>query len=131
MTDWFTPGEIVFSRPQMIFLIEHLDLLKEGNWPPNPNGSSYIDPAVKGRIKAHAYFEIPAQYYAEVSDRLEATGQDGEVLQDEINSGLIEIDLLSRVARSALNYMSGWRRRKIGYALWNAQRKYYYKSIGK
>ena len=121
---WYSPGEVVFNRDQMLFLLEHLGILESGNWPANPEGTSYVDPIVHVQARQKAPFETAAQIYAEVSIRLEATGEAGEVLLEEIQSGLNDVELLSGFARSALNYMSGWPRRKMCYNAWRRQRKY-------
>lgn len=121
---WYSPGEIVFNREQMLWLLEHLDVIRAGRWPANPEGSSYVDPIVHVQARRKAPFETPAQIYGEVSDRLEATGQAGEELLHQVQSGLNDVELLSPFARSALNYMSGWPRRRMCYSDWVRQRKY-------
>ena len=113
--DWFSYGEIRFCRTQMIFLIEHIVELGEGSWPPSPDGSGYVDLPIRSRqFNADAYFTKPTEMVAEVMSRLNRTA-DGSVLMEEIHAGLTERYLLSPEARKALNYSSGWRRRKESY----------------
>ena len=113
--DWFPYGEIRFCRVQMIFLIEHIVELGEGSWPANPDSSSYVDSPIRSRqFNADAYFTKPTEMVAEVMTRLNRT-EDGSCLMEEIHSGLTERYLLSPKARKALNYISGWRRRKESY----------------
>ncbi len=108
----------------MIWLIFHLDLLQEGQWPPDPKGSGYIDaPIGKKSGKHKAYFETPCQFAAEVGSRLKTTGEAGEALVDEIIGGIPDYEGLSRPAKRALNYISGWRRRDQSYPEWKADRK--------
>ena len=77
MADWYSPGEIRFQRDEMIFLIEHLDMLSKGEWPPDPDlkGSGYVDaPLNKGKVKPEGHFVRPVQFAAEVKMRLKKTG---------------------------------------------------------
>ena len=99
----------------MIFLIEHIVELGEGNWPPSPDSSAYVDLPIRSRqFNDDDYFTKPTEMVAEVMSRLNRT-EDGSVLMEEIHSGLTERYLLSNEAGKALNYISGWRRRKESY----------------
>ena len=121
--DWYSPAEIRFQRPEMIFLILHLDLLSEGMWPPDPQGTGYIDNPIR-RVKAEGHFVRPVQFSAEVKLRLRTTGEAGEALVDEIKGGITDYESLSRPAQRALNYVSGWRRRKQTYPEFRATAKH-------
>lgn len=124
METWFAPSEINFSREQMIFLILNLKLLAHGTYPPDPKGSGYIDPPVNTkRKKKRAPFETPAQLYAELTFRLQQTGLSGKLLVAEVGAGYT-FEELSRESRTALNYISGWARRKQSYSQWKADRQY-------
>lgn len=126
--EWYAPYEIVFSRPQMVFLIEFLDILRQGEWPPGPS-SSYTDFPSK-RTKPGAYFEKPADIYIEVSRRLETTGKDGITLLEEVQNGLNDYTLLSSVAKQALNYISLWDfRKRDSYSQWCAGQRRKHKSM--
>ena len=121
MTDiWWSPGEIRFAREEMIWLITWLSFLEDGKWPPDHNSSS----STRGRRSHKAPFENPSGFAGEVNSRLKTTGEAGEALVDEIQSGITDYEGLSRPAKRALNYVSGWRRRRKTYALWKAQKKY-------
>jgi len=132
MDDWYSPGEIRFNREQMMWLIRYLEMLKKGNWPPNPQGSGYIDaPLSRKTGRKGAYFETPCQFAAEVEMRLKRTGADGDMLCEQIK-GEIETygDLVVRDntnPKQALNYISLWdfRKRKTPYSLWKAKKKSY------
>jgi len=125
MTDiWYEPREIIFSREQMLWLISWLLVLIEGNWPPNPQGSGYTEaPNVQHSRSRHAYFETPCQIAAEVEWRLKRTGIEGKLLVAEIRLGLM-LEELQPESRRALNYISGWRRRKTPYRVWLAKKRY-------
>ena len=121
MKDWYSPGEIRFQREEMIWLISWLDLLSEGNWPPEGKDTGYTG---YQKSKVHkAPFETPAGYAAEVKSRLKTMGEAGEALVDEIQGGIMDYEGLCGPAQRALNYISGWRRRKETYSQWKATRK--------
>jgi len=110
----------------MIWLIEHIVELGEGNWPDNPDGSNYVDlPIGSYRPKSGAYFTKPAEIVAEVMTRLNKTGEDGITLMEDIHSGIRRYEDLKSVAKRALNYISGWRRRKSSYRAWKSKQKGY------
>ena len=121
---WYSPREIFFTREQMLWLLEHLPELETGNWPVNPQGSGYVDLPLKKSGRQQAYFETPCQFAAEVSWRLDKTGEDGKILYWQVQSGVTEYELLEHEAKEALNYMSGWRRRQTSYSRFNTNRRY-------
>lgn len=128
--DWYSYGEIFFCRPQMIFLIEHLGELSEDKWPESLDGSSYVDiPITKKQFRSEAYFCKPREILAAVMMRLGKTGEDGVTLMEDIQGGITEYRELKTVAKRALNYISGLRRRKTSYADWKKTKKYYQKVI--
>jgi hypothetical protein len=59
---------------------------------------------------------------AEIQVRLTACGEAGEALQDEAPE-VVTIGQLSRPARRALNYCSGWKRRRQSYGDWKYQQE--------
>jgi hypothetical protein len=122
--DYYPFAAVRFCRPQMLWLILNMEIIADGRWPPEGKSTGYIDPIVgnTGR-KAEAGFTRPVQIAAEVRWRLTRTRSDGETLYDEVSNGLEEYHQLSRAAKNALNYISGWRRRRQGYASWCADRK--------
>ena len=120
--DWFSPGEIRFQREEMIWLIEHLKELEQGKWPPDPSGS--VAPEGRTGFKAEGYFVRPVQFASEVKVRLRTTGEAGEALVDEIAEGILDYEGFCGPAKRALNYVSGFRRRKATYGMWKSQRTY-------
>lgn len=126
MDDWYAPKDIKFSREQMMWLIRHLGELLDGDWPANPWGSSYTEiPSIKGG-SSEARFVRPCQFAAEVEVRLKLTGLEGKLLMAELNGGWQEVpyEQLGKESRDALNYISGWRRRKQTYREFKMQREY-------
>jgi len=124
---WFSYGEIRFCPYQVLFILEHSEILRDGNWPSNPDGSIYTDPNIRTGFRDEAYYCKPEEILGEVESRLKTTGSAGEALVDEVRQGL-NIDQLSRPAYKALMYVKGWRRKRTNFAQWQASAGYY-KSI--
>ena len=120
--DWYSPGEIRYTRGQMLWGILHLSLLEIGDWPPDHKVTGYT--GSQGSRNTKTKFLPAALFYAEITERLKTTGEAGEALVDEVQSGITEYEGLSRPAKRALNYVSGWRRRKQTYSQWKALQKY-------
>lgn len=118
--DWFHYGEIRFCPYQVIFIIRGTEILRAGNWPANPDGSSYIDPNIKTGYRSEAYYAKPTGILAEVEYRLKRTGTDGKLLRAEVLAGLD----LSQESKDALMYIKGWRRKRMSYQSWRKQRDY-------
>lgn len=116
---WYSLADIKFCRLQIYWLLPLLGELKEGIWPPNPDSSSYTDvPLGKGqRIRHEGKFCKPAEIAAEIELRGARTGKDGKILLYQVQAGY-RMDELEYEARTALNYMAGWRRRKDPYRKW-------------
>ena len=131
MDIWLPLREIIFTRDQVLWLLPYLSMLQEGQYPLNPQGTGYVDaPMKKLRVKASAYFTRPVEIAAEIDIRLEKTGIEGKLLVAEARVDM-RINELSPEARTALNYISGWRRRKLSYSAWKKQRKYHRKVASK
>jgi hypothetical protein len=118
---YYKPSDIHFSREQMFWLISVLPCLEEGSWPLNPCITGYTEAENTGRVNtsSRAPFETAIQIYTEVTYRLALTGKDGQTLYWEIQQGKVEeYQFLCPAAKQAINYMSGWRRRKWPYRKW-------------
>lgn len=72
---WYSPGEIVFTREQTLWVLEYLRSMLEGQWPVRP--TNYTEPKVQKSPSRHAYFETPIQVGAEMCLRLRKARQDG------------------------------------------------------
>lgn len=125
LDEWYSPKEITFTRDQVLWILRHLEMMREGNYPPEPS-SGYTEPLGKKRTRRGAYFETPCVIVAEVDWRLERTGIDGKLLLAEVKA---EYTYFSQEAWTALNYISGWKRKKTPYSQWKASRNYYKKVI--
>ena len=123
MTDWFKPSEIRFTREQCIWIIVELVIGKIDTWPTNPAGSGYTDAqwSKKSKRRPGAYFVEACDFRSEMELRLERTNTDGKLLLAEIGAGE---EYLSDESKNALNYISGYRRRRMDYLNWLRQRRY-------
>jgi hypothetical protein len=122
--DWFNYAEIRFCPFQVIWIIEHAETLRDGEWPRDPN---IADNNQGGRnIKTEAAFTKPILILAEVESRLRKTGINGRLLVAQIEAGH-EFSNLDRDARDALLYIKGWRQKRMGFSQWKKDRKYYQK----
>lgn len=80
--DWYSPGEIKFTRVQILWILEHAGTLREGRWPNDPIPSGYVDlPTIRKKGGKEAYFIKPIEIIAEVESRLEKCGLDGLILE--------------------------------------------------
>lgn len=79
MKDWYSPGEVHFTRRTALWLIQNLGVLLEGNWP--PEASNYIDSPGPKTTSQRAHFTTPVEYAAEILQRMEKCGIDGLMLE--------------------------------------------------
>lgn len=124
LTDWYSPTEIKFWRVDFVFGLEHLELLSEGTWPPDPRGSGYTDSPGKHQINSKAPFIVPVEYAAEIKERLKACGADGEMARMIYSDGIpahrvarlvkLHEDVVERRVETVIKYCaSGQARRWI------------------
>ena len=130
--DWFPPNAIKFCRLQVLFYLKDCDSIRQGEWPKEPNGSSYTDPAIRSNfVKIPA---LQAQLLAsEVDARLkgwdlyekktgkfikhvQGCGLEGKLLEYEVK---LEYQL-SPTSWQSLNYISGFDRKQQNYTQWKA-----------
>jgi len=142
--EWYSYNVYRWTREQVIWALRHREFFDDGRWPPiigdyvtdeydsthkkwikvYHSESTYIEPLInKRQIKAEAYFVKPGIIIAEIDKRMETTRDAGEALIDEIEVGITEYKLLSRPARKALDYISGYYRREQTFAQWKAEQK--------
>lgn len=79
--NWYSPGSIRYRRSQCTWLLAHWYELRCGDWPADPNGSSYVDVPGKPQVRPGAYFERAATIMGELERRIQRTGQDGVALR--------------------------------------------------
>jgi hypothetical protein len=129
--DYFTPADIKFCPTQTEWLMKHLVMIGEGRWPAFYTTKIPAEPSNR-QPAGNAPFETPAAIYAEVSYRLQQTGQDGVLAYKVLAEGwdvvtLAEVTTKDRIKQQraiqnldrrigrVIRYCSGWRRRTVGY----------------
>ena len=122
MKDWYAPSEIKFRKEHVLFLIEHIDLLRSGQWPPECKNTGYI--GTNSQKSFHAPFETPALFAAEIDYRLGRCGLAGQLLEAKVKAQYL---WLEREANQALMYCCGWKRRDRSFADWKKDRNYHLK----
>lgn len=129
--EWYSPAEIRFSRYQVIWILEHLDSLSAGFWPPDFKVTGYSGKK-KGGINKRAYFDNPIVIAAEVKRRLKLTKTDGKLLKAQVQGGITEFKELEWESQTALNFLSLWDfRKRPNYSVWRWNSKYYQKTRAK
>lgn len=119
---WYEPGEFIFRREHLFFALEHWDLFAQGRYPPEPT-SDFIEIASISTIGPS--WKSASNIKAEIDYRLKSTKKAGETLIHCVNIlGVDRYDYLPPIAQSALDYITGWRRRSMPYGAWVKQRKY-------
>ena len=76
---WWSPYRITFTFAQVTWVLRNIMEMREGIWPPNPDGrSSYIDPRIVIKGSGYkAYKETIGAVAGTVERRLLKTGDDG------------------------------------------------------
>lgn len=93
---YWVPQQIVFNRKQVLWLLPWLPSIREGGWPPDPRYTGYTDALSVMKTRSHrAPWEEACLIATELDARIEACGQDGEMLHAYYCHGLE----LTRIAR--------------------------------
>jgi len=130
---WWEPREIIPDRPQLEFLIEYIELLKAGGWPPKPKVYGENEPNIpniaiivgRKRKGSRRPALVPLQWAIEIDSRLEETGRDGDLVMLRYHNNMLEDkiarlmncdvgEIIHRINR-AMRYMSGFGRKRISY----------------
>jgi len=122
---------------QVIFLIENLELLEDGQYPSDPKETGYtgIDPSVRLAPRFTPRWVSISELYSEITWRLSKTGAAGRVLKDEIQNWRKDLPINARdtqieywklgsEARTALNYICGAATPAIPFENWRYNRKF-------
>ena len=116
--EFYSPGEIRFTVKQTLWVLQNLDSLREGVWPPD-----FLEVMGRGRGPRRAPFETPIFYAAEIQLRMEKCGIDGLILM-AIECWGMTIDSLA--AYFQMPEWSIWKRRKraLGYVASGPSRRW-------
>ncbi len=124
METHYSPGQIKWTREQVIWILKWSELFESGKYPPDfSKETGYI--GGKGKAKGfHAPFETPKLIFAELALRIARTNPDGYFLSQVYSSEdqLAEMDRIARAfnldinevsarVERALKYVTGWCRR--------------------
>ena len=116
---WWSPYRITFTFTQITWLLRYILELREGIYPPNPDGrSSYTDPRIRVKSSEYkAYTETISTVAGTIERRLLKTGMDGgmaylhftvELSYEEIAKifGIRSKDVYTRVCK-AIKFCTG------------------------
>ncbi len=127
-----------YTFNDIAWALENISLLEAGIWPQRP--TSYTNIRIQTSIKPGAKFCGPVEIAAEVTVRLQATGQDGTLAMMYHARGVTieELgDLLKwdygRVMRhinAAISFCCGYRRRRESYQDFRLKRRQRYQKVG-
>ena len=126
MEEWFPYSKITFRGEQVLWIVEHLDDLREGRYPPNPDQA--IPARRQRQLQKEATFTKATRLAAEIDTRIDDCDEDGEIFlliyKDQIDipelakkRGLT-IEQVDLCCRKVLRYITGWKR-KGGYKEYN------------
>jgi len=121
--DSYAPNEIRFNQCHIMWILNHLDFLKTGYWPCDPD-----DINTQQCFQGRAYFETAILVAAEVEARLATIGDDGFIIKDRYHKEEQEWTLSKKYhlpqgevrmrIRRGLRYMAGDSRKSIPYDEW-------------
>jgi len=123
--NWYPPGSITYTKAQVRFIMNNLEMMREGVYPENPVGSSYTEIPGGKRVNRRAPFEVPCQIAGELEARLKKTGRDGVAAKAYYthNFPIYEIawlaqwdeDEVKERIKRAVDYVTGWERKTESY----------------
>jgi len=108
----FNYSQIRWCPYQCLWIIEHAEALRAGDW------ESTDDNIGARNTPSEGNFVKAISVLAELEVRLKETGTDGQKLWRQVAEEGREFRQLSPLARQALMYIKGWRRKKMGYKRW-------------
>ena len=110
--DWYHYGEIRWCPYQVIWILQHGEIFRAGQWV-----TKYEESAESKQLTAEAYFVKAGIAISEVDERLLETSNNGELLWTQIEDERT-FNTLSDGAREVLMYVKGFNRKKIGFKRW-------------
>lgn len=113
-------SQIVYSRHQVFCIMHNFGALPLSDDPGAERTQKQKTSGAPG--------ETMLCVIAELEVRLKSCGEAGEALQDEAPT-VETMGQLSRPAMRALNYCSGWRRRRQSYAQWKVDQNRKYTAV--
>lgn len=135
MAEWYSFREIRFTQEEITWVLCNAELIKAGEWPPEPITSSYTAlPSIRKGGGKNARFTKPIEVIAEIERRLEHCGLDGLLAYLYYSYGFDE-NLLSKYYRlepgevkhrigAVIWFISGWNFYMRPYRRFNVYRAY-------
>jgi hypothetical protein len=111
---WWPANEISYRLDQVYFLLEHVNTLRDGKYPPDPGETVYNNAGWKASRNTKANFITPAEIIAELDRRLLRCGVDWYLVNDHYEDGLT-VEEIAKLHH--LDYDDTWNRiqRAIAY----------------
>ena len=106
---------------QTLWALEHAEILLSGEWPPDPDSSSYTDPNIQTSLAHEGYFVKPELIIGEIERRMKTTREIGVSLRERAEKGYT-IEQLSSPEYNVLIFVSGDKAKKQTYSQWKRGR---------
>ncbi len=132
--DWFSIHDVAlhYCKVQIAWMVKWSDLLDFGKWPPDYTGYDKAAQLVKvkrraGKAKKRkptcASHQATMDVWQEIIKRMETTGEDGGEFWKEAHK-VDNFNEFPKASMHVLNYLSGYRRKRLSYPNWLKQRKW-------
>jgi len=112
-----SPREIFFSIDQIIWLLPHLALLRDGYWPPEHKETGYFGGGKAKGGRKRAPFDTPICIATELDRRLEMVGLDGLLLEMVFMAGTPNVTQLEQHIANCLRERVGSIAQRVNSAL--------------
>jgi len=104
-----------------MWAFENSEILLSGEWPPDPDSFSYVDPNTQTSPGHEGYFVKPELIIGEIERRMKTTREIGISLRERAEKGYT-IDQLSSPEYNVLLYLSGDKAKRQTYSQWKRGR---------
>lgn len=116
--EWYHYGEIRWCPQQIIWILQHADIFRVGDWV-----AKHEESGGSQQLKAEAYFVKAGIAISEIEARLETTPNKGEILLTQVEDGR-SLETLSSGAWAILMYIKGKDRKALSFKDWGRQGRY-------
>jgi hypothetical protein len=113
--DWYHYGEIRWCPQQIIWIYQHADIFRAGDWV-----TRHEESGESKQLHPEAYFVKAGIAIAELEARAEGLEDRGELLITQIEDGRT-LKNLSPGARAQLMYLKGRKRKSIDFKRWRRE----------
>lgn len=113
--DWYHYGEIRWCPRQILWILQHAETLRAGEWP-----LQHEESGESRQIHSEAYFVKAGIAISELDKRMETVPNKGELLITQAEDGRT-LETLSPGARAILMYVKGKPRKSIDFKRWQRE----------